>query len=173
MKVTTVSASARFSKALGDGTHTTIELSAEAAVGEQENWREAQAGLYQELGQQQRALWPTRANGQPTNGNASNGNGRTDAMSEHYCQEHGVPFLAVRAVLDPVGRRLPPFVADIIADQGRNEWRLALRALAKRPYLAPQLITLALDSRRAKKTLLQTLLDIRPGLAAHLEEQEG
>ena len=88
-------------------------------------------------------------------------------------QEHGVPFLALRAVLDPVGRRLPSFVADIITDQGKNnEWRHTLRALFKRPYQLPNFILLGLDYRRAKMSLYQTLLDIRPGLAAHLEERE-
>ena len=86
-------------------------------------------------------------------------------------QEQGVPFLALRAVLDTVDRRLPSFVADIIADGGRNEQRHALRALAKRPYLTPQLITLALLSRRAKKTLSQALLDTRPGVASYLSDQ--
>lgn len=86
-------------------------------------------------------------------------------------QEHGVGFLALRAVLDTADRRLPPFVADIIADQGRNEWRHALNALAKRPYLAPQLISLALLSRRAKKTLTQALLDTRPGIGSYLSDQ--
>ena len=37
MRVTTASASARFSKAIGDGIHKTVELSAEAAVDAMEN----------------------------------------------------------------------------------------------------------------------------------------
>ena len=87
MKVTTVSASARFSKALGDGVHKTVELSAEAQVDARENWREAQARLYQELGQQLKALWATRGNG-----NGTSGNGKAEATPDHYCQEHGVAF---------------------------------------------------------------------------------
>ena len=54
MKVTTVSASARFSKALGDGMHKTVELSAEATVEYAEMWQEAQASLYHQLGEQLR-----------------------------------------------------------------------------------------------------------------------
>ena len=89
VKVTTVSASVRYSKALDDGSHKTVELSAEAALTAQEQWQEAQASLYHELGQQLRGLWSTKANGQPINGEATaNGNGNGD----HYCQEHSVTF---------------------------------------------------------------------------------
>ena len=46
MKVTTVSASVRFSKAIEDGQHKLAELSAEAALDGQAAWTEAQASLY-------------------------------------------------------------------------------------------------------------------------------
>ena len=89
MKVTTVSAGVRFSKVLGDGSHKTIELSAEAALTAQEEWHKAQATLYHQLGDQLKALWTTKTNGQPKNGAASvNGNGN----GQHYCQEHGAAF---------------------------------------------------------------------------------
>ena len=87
MRVTTVSASARFSKALGDGVHKTVELSAEANVEARESWQQAQTRLYQELGQQLKALWTAKGNG-----NGANGNGEADATPEHFCQEHGVAF---------------------------------------------------------------------------------
>ena len=87
MKVTTVSASARFSKALGDGVHKTVELSAEATVEYAEAWQEVQARLYQELGQQLKTLWTIKANE-----HATNGNGKPDIMPDHYCQEHKVAF---------------------------------------------------------------------------------
>jgi hypothetical protein len=41
MKITTVSASVRFSKALGDGQHKTVELAAEAFLDDEEVWTEA------------------------------------------------------------------------------------------------------------------------------------
>ena len=64
-----------------------MELSAEATVEYAENWQEAQARLYDDLGQQLKALWSTKANG-----NGSTGNGKPDATPDHHCQEHGVPF---------------------------------------------------------------------------------
>ena len=57
MQVNTVTASVRFSKALGDGCHKTVELGAEAAVGKGETWDQAQQALYTALGQQIKALW--------------------------------------------------------------------------------------------------------------------
>ena len=89
MKVTTVSASVRYSKALGDGSHKTVELSAEAALTPKEQWQEAQGSLYHELGQQLMSLWSTKANGQPVN---DNGDGNGNGNGDHHCQEHGVPF---------------------------------------------------------------------------------
>jgi hypothetical protein len=57
MRVATVSASVRFSKALGDGQHKTVELSAEAFLDDEEVWTQAQARLYHELGQQLKTMW--------------------------------------------------------------------------------------------------------------------
>ena len=57
MKVTTVSASVRFSGAVGDSRFKTIELSAEAALEGKETWIEAQASLYERLGCQLKTLW--------------------------------------------------------------------------------------------------------------------
>ena len=82
MKVTTISASVRYSRAINTGEYKTIELSAEAALDPNETWTEAQASLYAELGQQLKALWTTK-NGQTTNGGEH---------SEHYCQEHQAEF---------------------------------------------------------------------------------
>ena len=93
MNVTTVSASARFSKALGDGVHKTVELSAEATVEYAEDWHQAQAALYQELGQQLKQLWTAKGNGPSSNnGTGSSANGKAASILEHHCQEHGTPF---------------------------------------------------------------------------------
>ncbi len=59
MKVERVCASVRYSKALGDGQHKTIELTAEGSVEARETWQTAQAYLYNELGKQMKELWPT------------------------------------------------------------------------------------------------------------------
>ena len=93
MKVTTVSASVRYSRAINTGEYKTIELSAEATLEPQEARIEAQASLYTELGQQLRTLWTAKANG---NGQANNGSAKaedsTTEQSEHYCAEHQTEF---------------------------------------------------------------------------------
>ena len=93
MKITTVSASVRYSKAIQSGEYKTIELSAEATLEPQEAWIEAQASLYADLGQQLRTLWTSKAsgNGQVING-ATKAEDTTTQQSEHYCQEHQTDF---------------------------------------------------------------------------------
>ena len=77
MKITTISAHIRYSRPLGDGSYKTVELGAEATLTAEEPWTKAQANLYQELGQQLKALWSNNANG---------------GTSNHYCQEHSTDF---------------------------------------------------------------------------------
>ena len=65
MKVTTISASVRFSKAIGEGSYKTIELGANATLdSSKEDWQEAQSNLYQELGEQLKNLWSARTDGE-------------------------------------------------------------------------------------------------------------
>ena len=85
MNITTVSASVRFSKDVGGKQFKTIELSAEGTINANENWREAQAQLYTDLGQQLKALWTA-------NGNGHSNNHSPEFTSEHYCNEHGIEF---------------------------------------------------------------------------------
>jgi len=85
MKVTTVSASVRFSKDVGNKQFKTVELSAERTVNPNENWQAAQAQLYVDLGQQLKTLWSS-------NGNGHRIDGYSDSASDHYCQEHSVEF---------------------------------------------------------------------------------
>ena len=53
--------------------HKTVELSAEAQVDTAESWQEAQAALYDQLGQQLKALRSANGNGQTANGNGRPG----------------------------------------------------------------------------------------------------
>lgn len=92
MKITTVSASVRFSKAIQPGCYKTVELSAEAALTPQENWHEAQSQLYDQLGTQLRALWTTR-NGDAARTEQRNGQEDSNGtVPEHFCSEHQTPF---------------------------------------------------------------------------------
>ena len=59
MKVTTISASVRYSKRNGDGSHKTMELGAEATLNANEDWHQAQGELYHDLVRQLKALWST------------------------------------------------------------------------------------------------------------------
>jgi hypothetical protein len=96
MKVTTVSASVRFSGSLGDSRFKTIELSAEATLDGKETWTEAQANLYQQLGCQLKALWTNGTGHKPQDAPESQGEAIIVAeptqTPEHFCQEHQTPF---------------------------------------------------------------------------------
>lgn len=83
MKVTTVSASVRYSKPMGDGSFKTVELGAEATLTNSEAWTEAQAHLYGELGSQLKALWTAKSNGNTSSASTT---------PDHYCQEHKTEF---------------------------------------------------------------------------------
>lgn len=92
MKITTISASVRFSKAIQPGCYKTIELSAEADVAPRENWHEAQATLYADLGEQLKALWSAR-NGDTARTEQRNVHEDSNGTTEgHYCTEHQTTF---------------------------------------------------------------------------------
>jgi hypothetical protein len=96
MKVTTISATIKFSQDTGKGAWKAVEVGAEAAVDATETWQTAQARLYAELGQQLKSLW--------ANGNGKHGQGATESHVEavpapepnetpaHVCQEHQTAF---------------------------------------------------------------------------------
>ena len=98
MEVTSVSASVRFSGAVGPSRFKTVELSAEATVQGDEDWLDAQGQLYQELGKQVKHLW---LQGQkPLEGaeKAVEGIPGPDLtepqppVQDHYCLEHQTEF---------------------------------------------------------------------------------
>ncbi len=98
MKVTTISATIRFSKDIG-GSWKSVELAAEASISDREFWKQAQSELYYQLGDQLRQLWH---NG---NGAALNGAGGVESRGQplptsepaqtprpHWCEEHQAEF---------------------------------------------------------------------------------
>ena len=85
MNITTVSASVRFSKDVGNKQFKTIELSAGGTVNANEIWQAAQAQLYAELGHQLKSLWIT-------NGNGNTNTGPQETVPAHYCQQHKAEF---------------------------------------------------------------------------------
>ena len=92
MKITTISASVRFSKAIQPGCYKTIELSAEGTLNPNENWHEAQATLYTDLGEQLKALWTTRNDQSAPTEQHNDPEGAVDTTLEHFCLEHSVEF---------------------------------------------------------------------------------
>jgi adenosylhomocysteine nucleosidase len=67
-------------------------------------------------------------------------------------REAGVPFLAVRAVSDPLNESLPPL--DGLVDAfGRTKMQAMSRYLLSHPITAGQLVRLGLHARRAQKSL--------------------
>ena len=87
MKVTTVTASVRYSKAIGEGQHKTVELSADATLEPRDDWQEAQASLYQQLGWQLKTLWAQ-------NGAVPSEVAQVPAPEshEHFCQGHQTEY---------------------------------------------------------------------------------
>ena len=68
MRVTTVTAQVKYSQDTGHGAWKAIELGAEASVDGKETWTEAQASLYQQLGQQLKTLWANGNGHKPQDG---------------------------------------------------------------------------------------------------------
>ena len=103
MRVTTVTAQVKYSQDTGHGAWKSIEIGAEASVDGKETWTEAQARLYQQLGQQLRVLW-ANGNGNKAPESLQDGAESTVAApqpaeqpnqpngSNHHCQQHGLPF---------------------------------------------------------------------------------
>jgi hypothetical protein len=101
MQVTKVSARIRYSKPIGDGSFKTIEISAEGAIGHNENWQEAQSNLYDNLAGQLRHIWTKKGqkadsgyNGVRTADSSLLGPNtpETSKRIAHRCIEHGVAF---------------------------------------------------------------------------------
>jgi hypothetical protein len=101
MRVTTVTATLRYS-AEAQGAWRSIEVGAEATLtNSDEDWRAAQANLYQQLGQQLRALWNGKGQEGQQNGHQSNvqastsqGDANNDGTKprEHWCEEHQTAY---------------------------------------------------------------------------------
>lgn len=65
----------------------------------------------------------------------------------------GMPFLVVRVIADPAGRRLPPSALAGLGPDGRQRPLAALAALARRPWETLELLRLGRDSSAAMRRL--------------------
>jgi len=80
--------------------------------------------------------------------------------------EHGIPFLAVRAIADPAHRTIPVAATSAVGEDGAARPGAVLAGLARRPQDLVSLIKLASDARKghaslrgAARALLPALLD--------------
>lgn len=76
----------------------------------------------------------------------------------------GVPWLALRAIVDPVNRALPPFVA---GNEGQSIWDWVLptfRYILTTPTGIPNLAWLGLASRKAQRSLRHGVNAILPDI---------
>jgi adenosylhomocysteine nucleosidase len=74
------------------------------------------------------------------------------AAVARVCWERGVPFGCLRVISDSCRTALSAGLADVLRGGQVAPWRL-LRALARRPALAADLVRLARDTRRAAREL--------------------
>ena len=92
--MTSVSASVRFSGAVGPSRFKTVELSAEASVQGDEDWQDAQSELYSRLGKQVKHLWlqgqkPLEGAEKAVEGiPVSSLTKPQPPVPDHYCLEH-------------------------------------------------------------------------------------
>ncbi len=92
MEVDRVKATLRYSTE-AKGAWRSLEIGAEATVAPDEDWHTAQASLYQQLGQQLRALWDNRrADEAPEKPAEAPGEPDLPTMPEHYCQQHQAEY---------------------------------------------------------------------------------
>ncbi len=68
------------------------------------------------------------------------------------CAGRGIPFLAVRAVLDGVGQRLPP-LESLTGPTGSVQWQAALRYFGRHPWDLLEVAKLARTAQAAQKEL--------------------
>ena len=69
--------------------------------------------------------------------------------------DRGLPFVALRAVADPLHRSMPPAAMTAMREDGRVDLPAVLRSILGRPQQLPELLRIGLDTRRALNALRQ------------------
>ena len=77
---------------------------------------------------------------------------------------HGLPFAAVRAIADPVGRAIPRAALVGMRSDGTMNAVACLRVLMRDPGQVPALVRLGVDTSRAMLQLLRCVKLLGPGL---------
>jgi hopanoid-associated phosphorylase len=74
-------------------------------------------------------------------------------VAARVAAEHGLPFVVIRAVADPVHRTLPEAARGVVSADGRTDVKAVMRSLAREPQQLVSLMRLGLDARRAQSAL--------------------
>jgi hypothetical protein len=74
-------------------------------------------------------------------------------IAARVAAEHGLPFVVIRAVADPVHRALPDAARGVVSADGRTDVKAVMRSLAREPRQLVGLMRLGLDARRAQSAL--------------------
>ncbi len=74
------------------------------------------------------------------------------AVFAERCTKAGLPFACVCAISDEVDTPLSPALTTLLSGGSASPWR-ALKALARRPAMLPELLRLACDTRHASRQL--------------------
>lgn len=80
-------------------------------------------------------------------------------------QRHGLPFAALRVVLDPAWRSLPDAAVAAMREDGGTDLAALLRALARAPGEIVPLLALALDAWHARRALRRVRAQVGAALA--------
>ncbi len=75
---------------------------------------------------------------------------------------HGLPYAALRVILDPAHRSVPVSAAVGAREDGTTDAMAVLRSLARRPGDLHEIIRLASDTRKANKALLRSRQALGP-----------
>ena len=67
--------------------------------------------------------------------------------------QHGIPTMVVKSLLDPVEQSLPAFVDGVAANGGDQRWRRALGHALAKPSEIPKMVHLAVQVRVARASL--------------------
>ncbi len=78
--------------------------------------------------------------------------------------ESGLPFAILRVIADPAERQLPPAALVGMRNDGAIDFRAVLASLAANPGQLLALMRLAVDTARARATLLRCHNLLGPGL---------
>jgi hypothetical protein len=82
----------------------------------------------------------------------------------HAARAAGIPFVVLRSVADPAGRRLPPAALVGLDAAGRPALRPVLASIMRHPGQIRALLRMALDTRRALRVLGRAAGSVRAEL---------